>query len=91
MINKITALATGALLFGAALAYADDATTKADAAKSAVKDPPCLTQTGTRIPAKRKECVAFGRSYTQDQIRTTGATTAAAALRLLDPSITVHR
>ena len=91
MINKITALATCALLFCAALACADDAKTKAAAAKSAVKDPPCLTQTGTRIPARRKECAAVGRSYTQDQILTTGATTAADALRLLDPSITIHR
>jgi hypothetical protein len=54
-------------------------------------DPTCLTQTGSRIAVNGTNCSAVGRSYTSDDINRTGATTAAGALRLLDPSITVHQ
>jgi hypothetical protein len=49
----------------------------------------CVSSTATRIPRSPAECVAFGRAWTQEDIRTTGATDAAQALRLLDPSVTV--
>jgi hypothetical protein len=90
MLNKVTAFATAALLITAAFVHADDAKTKAAAAKSAVKNSACQMRTGSRIPVKSRECVEFGRSYTQDEVRTTGATSAADALRLLDPSVTIH-
>ncbi|TLY80740.1 MAG: hypothetical protein E6K49_01400 [Gammaproteobacteria bacterium] len=51
----------------------------------------CLPATGTRIAVREHECAAFGRSYTGEEIRNTGASTVDEALRLLDPSITVHR
>ena len=51
----------------------------------------CLPATGTRIAVREHECAAFGRSYTGEAIRNTGATTVDEALRLLDPSITIGR
>jgi hypothetical protein len=51
----------------------------------------CLTQTGSRLAADNADCSAFGRSYSREDIDRTGSVTAAEALRLLDPSITVHR
>ena len=56
-----------------------------------VKHELCLSTTGTRIPLREHECAAFGRSYTGEEIRNTGATTVDEALRLLDPSFTIHR
>lgn len=56
----------------------------------------CIQETGSRIVAnrnarsanERKECVAAGgRVYTRDDIRRSGSTDLADALRRLDPSI----
>jgi hypothetical protein len=52
-------------------------------------DPTCLTATGN--PAASGACRGYGRSFSSDDIRRTGATTVGDALPLLDPSITVHR
>jgi hypothetical protein len=41
--------------------------------------------------AQNRDCTAAGRSYSREDIDRTGATTADEALRLMDPSITVHR
>ena len=55
-------------------------------------DSHCLRETGTRIIRKDKNaCVnAAGKSYSNDDIRRTGATDVGDALQLLDPSISVH-
>lgn len=52
----------------------------------------CLQQTGTRIVSKDKNaCInAAGKSYSQKDIRRTGATDVGDALRLMDPSIQIH-
>jgi hypothetical protein len=50
----------------------------------------CPRDTGSRIPASSADCSGFGRTYSSDDINRTGSTTAAGALRLLDPSITTH-
>lgn len=51
----------------------------------------CLTSTGSRIPPSSGDCLGVpGRSYTQQDIENTGATSPAEALSLLDPSITAH-
>jgi hypothetical protein len=51
----------------------------------------CLTSTGSRIPPSAGDCLGVpGRSYSQRDIESTGATSAAEALSLLDPSITAH-
>jgi hypothetical protein len=66
---------------------------KPDAAASGpvARNPACLSETGTRIPGNGTNCSTVGRSYSSDDINSTGATTADGALRLLDPAITVHR
>jgi hypothetical protein len=50
----------------------------------------CVYQTGSRIPDPGAACIAPGHSYSQNDIADTGQTTAAGALRLLDPTLTVH-
>jgi hypothetical protein len=54
-------------------------------------EPTCLTATGNPAASATGTCRAYGRSYSDDDIRRTGATTVGEALQLLDPSITVHR
>jgi hypothetical protein len=70
---------------------------KPDVGKSgaAVQNSTCPSQTASRIPPNDKNsndrnCMAVGRSYSKDDIDRTGATTAADALQLLDPSITTN-
>jgi hypothetical protein len=53
-------------------------------------DATCLKDTGSRIPADASACSATGRSYSSEDISRTGSTTAAGALQLLDPSVTVR-
>lgn len=67
------------------------ATTKPPASAAAVKDPNCLTDTGSRVSPAPGQCRGFGRSYSNQDIERTGQTSAADALSLLDSSITVHR
>ncbi|HTW37715.1 MAG TPA: hypothetical protein VMD49_04025 [Steroidobacteraceae bacterium] len=50
----------------------------------------CLKSTGSRIPAKKGNCLnAPGYVLTEKQIHATGATTTAGALRDLSPALTV--
>ena len=49
----------------------------------------CVSSTATRIPMSPAECAAFGRAWSDQDIKTTGATDAGKVLRLLDPSVTV--
>jgi hypothetical protein len=51
----------------------------------------CVGDTGSAIPARRGTCAGFGSTYTQDDIEHTGKTTIGAALRQLDPTLTVTR
>jgi hypothetical protein len=82
------ALVAGLIVAGCA---ATAGNVKPSAGRSAAvdKDPTCLTDTG--IPHRDTKCSAFGRSYTSDDVRNTGATQVGDALQMLDPSITVHR
>jgi hypothetical protein len=82
-------LAAGAALFGCATT-ADNGKAKPAVAAAAVKDPNCLTATGSQITGTSK-CRGYGRSYSSEDIERTGQTSAADALGLLDPSITVHK
>jgi len=81
--------ATGSVIV--ALALCGCATTNTPPPKTAnTVSPPCLTSTGSRIPASPgAPCVAFGRSYSQTDIEETGKTTAGGALGYLDPSVTI--
>jgi hypothetical protein len=80
----------GLVLFGCA-ATPQSPNSKPAASTAAIKDPNCLTQTGSNIPSGKSNCRGYGRSYSSDDIERTGQTSAGDALALLDPSITVHR
>jgi hypothetical protein len=77
-----------AALFGCATT-AENAKAKPAVAAATVKDPSCLTATGSQVTGASK-CRGFGRSYSSEDIARTGSTSAGDALALLDPSITVH-
>lgn len=61
------------------------------ASENLVSDRNCLRETGSRViraDSKGRKCVnAPGRSYTREDINSTGAVDLADALRRLDPSI----
>jgi hypothetical protein len=81
-------IVAGVSLFGGATT-ADNAKSK-PAVSAAAKDPTCLTDTGSRIAGNSK-CRGYGRAYSSADIDRTGQTSAADALALLDPAVTVHR
>ena len=60
-------------------------------ATAAAQLPPsgCVSKTGSRIPLGPTECVAAGHIWSQGDLKSTGATDPAEALRLLDPTVTV--
>ena len=66
-----------------------DAQTSKMAAAPSLPPVGCVASTATRIPVSPAECAAFGRTWTDHDIKATGATDSAQALRLLDPSVTV--
>ena len=82
-LRPLGAIAAGLLLVGCTAA-----TVKPQPAAAARNDRACVT--GTRISSS-EPCASPGRVYSDKDIQNTGATTAAEALRLLDPSITVRR
>ena len=51
-----------------------------------LKQQPGCVETGSRIPS---DCAAIGRGYDQRDVRTTGQTDAASAIRMLDSSVTL--
>ncbi len=73
----------------AGCANSPSAPSAAKAAADAESPVGCVPVTATRIPPSPHECGAFGRAWKQEDIKTTGATDAGQALRLLDPSVTV--
>jgi hypothetical protein len=82
-LHPLAAMAAGLLLAGCTAAAV-----KPQPAAVARSDRACVT--GSRIPTS-EPCASPGRVYTDKDIQSTGATTAAEALQLLDPSITVRR
>jgi hypothetical protein len=82
-------IVAGVSLLGCATT-AENAKSKPAVSAAAAKDPTCLTETGSRITGT-SQCRGFGRSYSSADIDSTGKTSAADALALLDPSVTVHR
>lgn len=68
--------------------------TTAKPASTAPKDatstlPPagCVAETATRLPLTPHQCAAFGRAWTQQDIKSTGAVDVGQALSVLDPSV----
>jgi hypothetical protein len=73
-----------------AVAVADDAKPAPETAHASAPNT-CMHDTGTRIKLPPGECSASaGRSYSKEDVDRTGKTTAGGALRLMDPSITIH-
>jgi hypothetical protein len=58
---------------------------------AAAKVPPagCVAETATRIPVNPHDCAGAGRVWTDQDIKSTGATDVAQALRQLDPTVVV--
>jgi hypothetical protein len=50
----------------------------------------CSIATGSRVAPGAERCSALRRSFGSEEIRNTGATSVAEALRLLDPSISTR-
>jgi hypothetical protein len=88
-LRVATAIAT-ALLLAACAATTPNVKSNASASAAVAQNPACLSETGSRITRDRANCTAFGRSYTGDDVDRTGYVNVGDALRLLDPSITVH-
>jgi hypothetical protein len=81
-------------LVGAALccaaAVADDAKPAPQPAHAA-SPTGCMRDTGTRLKLAPDQCTASaGRSYSKEDVDRTGKSTASGALRLMDPSVTIH-
>lgn len=89
---RVTVASVGALLLMQMTAAADEAVAKKAPSAKQEALASCVTSTGSRIrPVHNSNCAAMGRSYGERDIRLTGATTTADALRLLDPALSVHR
>lgn len=88
---RVTSAIITVLILAACAATPTSVKPKAEASGAVVQNSACLSQTGTRIAGDNTHCSAIGRSYSSDDINRTGSTTAGEALRLLDPSITVHQ
>ena len=56
---------------------------------AAAKVPPagCVADTATRIPVSPSECAGAGRTWSYQDVKSTGATDVAQALRQLDPTV----
>lgn len=70
----------------------DEVARKDGVARNEVSDRSCLKQTGSRLAprpdSKGRKCVnATGRSYTKDDLDSTGAIDLKDALRRLDPAV----
>jgi hypothetical protein len=83
-------IVAGATLLGCATT-ADNAKPKPAATAATANDPTCLTETGSRVASGTSKCRGYGRAYSSGDIDRTGQTSAADALALMDPSVTVHR
>jgi hypothetical protein len=75
-----------------AAAMRAEAQRSSDAAtKDAVQRSSCLTDVGPRVPLTPDQCAAYVRSYSSKDIDRTGQQTAAGALRMLDPEVTIQQ
>ena len=86
---RVTSAIATLLILTACAAPTANVKPTAGASGAVAQTPACLSETGSRIAGNNGNCSA-GRSYSSDDISRTGSTTTGEALRLLDPSITVH-
>jgi hypothetical protein len=91
---KTSLLGASLILFFAACASNPpaaprNATAQADSSSGSPSG--CVNKTATRLPSSTDECAGFGNSHGSDAIKSTGEPRAQDALRLLDPTVTVHQ
>ena len=87
---RVTSAIATLLILTACATTTGGAKPNSAASEAVAENPACLTETGSRIAGNAANCSALSRSYSRDDIDRTGSTTADEALRLLDPSVTVH-
>jgi hypothetical protein len=92
MLNKILIGACLTLCVAACASSRSVPDTAKPAVAASAKQPPagCVADTATRVPVSPQDCAGFGRTWTDQDVKSTGATDAAQALRQLDPTVTVH-
>jgi hypothetical protein len=68
------------------------ASTPAPQSAAAQATPPigCVSDTATRLPVRAGDCAGVGSSYSKQQMDSTGQPYVGDALRMLDPSVSVH-
>jgi hypothetical protein len=74
----------------AACATSTAPSAKPTVAASATTPVGCVGSTATRLPVNPNDCAGFGSSYTKQSLDQTGQPYAGDALRMLDPSLSVH-
>ena len=79
-----------ALVSGCATTGVSSKPSEARSAASS-SDQHCVSETASRIPSNGSTCRDAGRSYSSEEIDRTGKTSAADALAVLDPSVSVRR
>ncbi len=87
---RVTSAIAAVLVLSACAGTAGNVKPDAEKSGVAAQNSRCPSQTAIRIAGNDKNCLALGRAYSKDEIDRTGATTAAQALVLLDPSITTN-
>ena len=89
MLHKV--LVATCLTLCVAACATSPSTSGTEKPRAAAKVPPagCVADTATRIPVSPSDCAAFGRTYTDQDVKSTGATDSAQALHQLDPSVIV--
>jgi hypothetical protein len=88
MVSNLRALgAIAAALVVAACAAGNVKPTALSAADS--HKPPCVPQTGSRIPEENAEHSVVATCYTSTDISRTGVPNAAQALQIMDPAVRV--
>jgi hypothetical protein len=66
-----------------------NATARADSSSGSPTG--CVNKTASRLASSSDDCAGFGNSHSSDAIKSTGQPRAQDALRLLDPTVTVHQ
>jgi hypothetical protein len=92
-MNAITRMATtslSGLLMIQFTATAEEAAVRKAGLPAVDTHAVCVIATGSRIPEKGARCASRGRSYHERDIRATGATSAGAVLRLMEPAVTIR-
>ncbi|WP_043113481.1 hypothetical protein [Solimonas soli] len=90
MNTRISIIALAIAVGVSAVALADEAASEAriQATATATAKSNCLQETGSRIRRGKDDCVpAPGQSFSQEDLRRTGAAGTAAALRQLSPAL----